>query len=50
LSFERFKKAVLRIDNDYWRRIQDERSKTHTERGLQDYSPKPSKQEGTKPS
>jgi len=48
LSFERFNKAVLRIDNDYWRRIQNKRSKTYTERGSQNYSSKPLKQKGTK--
>ena len=29
-SFERFKRAVLRIDNDYWKRIQDDKHKSRT--------------------
>ena len=30
LSFEGFKRAVLQIDNDYWKRIQDNKKRLQT--------------------
>lgn len=49
LSFEGFKKVVLRINNDCWRRLQDKRNKAHARKGSYDYLPKLLKQESTKP-
>ena len=40
-SFEGLKRAVLRIDNDYWKRQQEEKSKVRVNRNLQSYPPKP---------
>ena len=31
-SFEGFKRVVLRIDNDHWKRIQDNKNKSRTNR------------------
>ena len=38
LSFEGFKRAVMRIDNNYWRRIQEDKNKQHPIHPTQMYS------------
>jgi len=40
LLFEDFKRAVLEIDNDYWKRAQDNRNKFRTSQPSQYHAPK----------
>ena len=47
-SFEGFKRAVLRIDNDYWKRAQDNRNKLRTSRPSQYHAPKLPRSEPTR--
>jgi len=46
-SFEGYKRVVLRIDNNFWRQIQDEKNKARIARTLQHYLPKPPRAENT---
>ena len=41
LSFEGFKRAVLQIDNDYWKRIQDDKKRLQTNQFFQHHLTKP---------
>jgi len=41
LTFEGLKRAVMRIDNDFWKRHQEEKHKFQTARLTQSYTPKP---------
>ena len=44
-SFEGYKRAVLRINNNFWRQIQDEKNKARIARTLQHHLPKLSRAE-----
>ena len=44
-TFEGFKRAVLCIDNDYWKRIQDDKNKPRNNRSLHSHIPKTPRQE-----
>jgi len=44
-SFEGYKRAVLRINNNFWRQIQDEKNKARIARTLQHHLPKPPRTE-----
>ena len=48
-SFEQFKRVVLQIDNDYWKRIQDDKNKLQTNWNLQYPLPKPPRPEPVRP-
>jgi len=48
-SFEGFKRAVMRIDNNYWRRIQEDKNKQHPIRPTQTYSPRILKPDPNRP-
>jgi len=39
-TFESLKRAVMRIDNDFWKRQQEERHKFQAARAIQGYIPK----------
>jgi len=39
-SFKGYKRAVMRIDNNYWRQIQDDKNKVRMARTLQHHLPK----------
>jgi len=49
LSFEGFKRAVLCIDNDYWKRIHDDKNKLQTSRSPQYQPQKVLRSEPTRP-
>jgi len=44
-SFKGFKRAVLQIDNDHWKRIQDDKNKSKTNRFPSYHTPKPPRPE-----
>ena len=48
-TFEGLKRAVMRIDSDYWRHVQDGKNKTRLARSLQDHIPRPFQAEPSKP-
>jgi len=49
LSFEEFKRAVLHIDNNYWKRIQNNKNKLWTSQPLQYQSQKVPRLKPTRP-
>jgi len=42
-TFEGLKRAVMRIDNDFWKRQQEEKHKFQASRAIQGYTPKVSR-------